>query len=1093
MTYVELHCHSAFSFLDGASRPEELVTEAAELGYGALALTDHDNLCGALEFAHAAKAAGVRPLTGSELSVSDAHGDFHLTLLCETRTGYRNLSQLITTAHAPDRLKPRVSFADLLARSGGLICLSGCARHGALVNVDERIAAERGRLLRDAFGFDHLRVELQRPLWRGDRARNRFLAKQAAWLGVLMVATNNVHTHHRSRALLQDALVAVRSGVPLEACERERRGNREHALKTHQQMERLFADLPEAASESARIADRIGFDLTQDLGYRYPSADDESADRTLAEICSTRLAERYDGSTYRSQALARLDEELGLIRHHRLSGFFLLHREILEMARDIAIEVRGPHSARMALPPGRGRGSSVGSIVCYLTGLSHVDPVATNLSLGRFLNRDMASVPDIDLDFPRDIRERLILGVHKRYGHERSALIAAFSTYRARGAIRELGKALGLPPADIDRIARSSDGWSAAQVGDELAKLPGVRERAHDRRFRALAHLSTQIGGLPRHLSQHSGGMIVSTDPLADLVPLVPAATEGRQLCQWDKDSCSDAGFLKIDLLGLGMLSAVEECIDQIARARNEVVDLSRAPLDDPEVYAEIQAADTVGVFQIESRAQMQMLLRTRPENLDDLTLEVALVRPGPIQGGAVHPYLERREAIRNDPNFAIPYDHPLLEDALRDTLGVIVYQDQVLDVAIALAGFTTSQAEGLRRGMSRRRSREALAGHWRAFRDGALDRGVDEVTARLVFKKILAFSAFGFPKAHAAAFGLLAYQSSWLRRYYPAEFLCSLLNAQPMGFYPPASLIRDGQRRGVAVCGIEINCSQATCSITPNGGVRIGFGYIRGLSATAAAVLVEERELHGAYVDVADLIRRTGFAQDEYERLIAAGACDAFGKRRELRWRAGLIARSQSAGHGNRQLALDLEVGETPTLAPIDSWSELVADYETTGVAVTAHPLERLRPSLSARGLVHVNDLERIPSGTPIGIAGLTVARQRPASANGVVFLLLEDEHGLVNLILFPKIYEKFRLLARTEPLLEAHGKLERRDRNINVVVERLLPLGTPGRRVIAPPVPNGSAGVFELPLAAGAEGTAVQALRSAAPGAHHFARGRR
>jgi error-prone DNA polymerase len=1090
VAYAELHCHSAYSFLDGASRPEELVAQAYEQGHGALALTDHDNLCGALEFAHAAKALGVRPITGCELTVEDEHGPFHVTLLVETRTGYTNLSQLLSAAHAHDRLVPRTALAALCERAEGLVCLTGCARQGALVHPDERVALERCRMLYEGFGRANLRVELQRPLWRGDRARNRRLLESARLFGLRPVATNDVHVHDRRRGALQDALVAIRTHLPLEACEGERRGNREHVLKSPREMALLFGDLPEATRESAELAGRLTFDLTQDLGYRYPAADDTVADAELAQICALELERRYRGLSHRGEARTRLDEELALIRHHGLSGFFLLHREILEIAREIAIAVRGPHSARMALPPGRGRGSSVGSIVCYLTGLSHVDPVAARLSLGRFLNRELSSVPDIDLDFPRDIREKLILAVHDRFGRERSALIAAFSTYRSRSAIRELGKALGLPPPDLDRLARGSDGWRAEKVGEELAQMEGMRERSHDRRFRALAHLCGEIAGLPRHLSQHPGGMIVSTGPLADLVPLVPAAMEGRQICQWDKDSCADAGFLKIDLLGLGMLSAVEGCIDLIARARGETIDLSRAPLDDPGTYAEIQAADTVGVFQIESRAQMQMLLRTRPENLDDLTVEVALVRPGPIQGGAVHPYLQRREAVRADPAYRVPHDHPLLAEALADTLGVIVYQDQVLDVAVALAGFSQGQAESLRRAMSRRRSREAMVAHWHAFREGARGRGVDEPTARRVFEKIVAFSEFGFPKAHAAAFGLLAYQSAWLRRHYPAEFLCALLNEQPMGFYPPASLVRDAQRRGVEVRGADVNASLTGCSIE-DGAVRIGLGYVRSLGEPAALGLVEAREQGGPFADVADLVRRAGLSLPECERIVASGACDAFGPRREQLWRAGLIARPEST-RGGRQLALDLELGSTPALPRPSAWDELVADYETTGLSVRDHPLAQLRAGLTARGFVTTAALEHIESGTPIGIAGLTVARQRPASAKGVVFLLLEDEHGLVNLVLFREVYEQHRLLARTEPLLEAHGTLERRERNINVIVERLRPLGTPSRRVLpaAPLQPVGSAQVFEeLPLAAG---DAVTRLRATAPGAHHFGSGR-
>ena len=1090
--YAELHCHSAYSFLDGASRPEELAARAYELGHSALALTDHDNLCGALEFAHAAKALGLRPITGCELTVSDEHGDFHVTLLVETRTGYatsRGCSAPRTRTTASSRARrctrcaraPRGSSASPAARATARSCIPTSRwRSRAAVRSDE------------AFGADGLRVELQRPLWRGDRARNRRLIECAARSAcasapaTTCTCTSGAGARCRTRSSPSARTSRWRPARPSGAaiastCSRARR---ELAL--------LFADLPEAIGETVALADRLRFDITQDLGYRYPAADDAVADAELAQICALELERRYRGLSHRGEARTRLDEELALIRYHGLSGFFLLHREILEIAREIAIAVRGPHSARMALPPGRGRGSSVGSIVCYLTGLSHVDPVSARLSLGRFLNRELASVPDIDLDFPRDIREKLILAVHDRFGRERSALIAAFSTYRSRSAIRELGKALGLPPPDLERLARGSDGWRAERVGEELAQMEGIRERSHDRRFRALAHLCGEIAGLPRHLSQHPGGMIVSTGPLAELVPLVPAAMEGRQICQWDKDSCADAGFLKIDLLGLGMLSAVERCIDLIARARGEIVDLSRAPLDDAGTYAEIQAADTVGVFQIESRAQMQMLLRTRPENLEDLTVEVALVRPGPIQGGAVHPYLERREAVRNDPDYPVPYDHPLLAEALADTLGVIVYQDQVLDVAVALAGFSQGQAESLRRAMSRRRSREAMVAHWHAFRDGARGRDVPEPVARLVFEKIVAFSEFGFPKAHAAAFGLLAYQSAWLRRHYPAEFLCALLNEQPMGFYPPASLIRDAQRRGVEILGAEVNASQALCSIEPGGAVRIGLSYVRGLGQPAALGLVEAREGDGPYADVADLVRRAGLSLPECERVIAAGACDAFGPRREQLWRAGLIARPEPTRGGGRQLALDLEIGTTPVLPKAGAWDELVADYETTGISVRDHPLAQLRGGLTARGFVATAALEHLPSGTPIRIAGLTVARQRPASAKGVVFLLLEDEHGLVNLVLFSDVYEQHRLLARTEPLLEAYGKLERRERNINVIVERLLPLGTPSRRVLptAGLQPVGSAQIFEeLPAAVGDD---VTRLRANAPGAHHFGSGR-
>ena len=477
-----------------------------------------------------------------------------------------------------------------------------------------------------------------------------------------------------------------------------------------------FADDRDAVQQTAELAERLEFDLTEELGYRYPDFSDgeEPAIVQLRRVCETAFVERYsDLNGHKRRVRRRLEEELALIDELGLAGFFLLHWEVLELAREVALEVRGPGSMRHVLPPGRGRGSSVGSLVCYLTGLSHVDPVANNLSLGRFLNRELASVPDIDLDFPRDIREKLIVRVVERYGSEHASLVAAFATYRSRGAIRDVGKALGLPYADLERLARLTDGWNAQRVADEIAALPDAATKLRSPRWRAFGALCSEIAGLPRHISQHPGGMVISSRPLVELVPVQPAAMEGRQMCQWDKDSCADAGFLKIDLLGLGMLSAVEECVDLIARHRGERIDLSRVRLDDPDVFAEIQQADTVGCFQIESRAQMQVILRTRPETIDDITVQVALVRPGPIQGKAVHPYVERRQLLRDDPAYRAPADHPLLEEPLRETLGVVVFQDQVLDVAVHLAGFSVGEAEGLRRAMSRKRSHAALEA-WR-------------------------------------------------------------------------------------------------------------------------------------------------------------------------------------------------------------------------------------------------------------------------------------------------------------------------------------------------------------------------------------------
>jgi error-prone DNA polymerase len=1069
--YVELHCHSAFSFLDGASHPEELAVRAAELGYPALALTDHDGVYGSLEFAHAAKHAGVRPITGAEVTLT---GGFHVTLLCENGKGYANLCRILTAAHAGTRrpgredrepLPPCVPLETVAELSEGLVCLSGCARDGLALHDQGGTAR-----LAAAFGRERFFVELQRPFERGDAHRHATLRDLAAGLGVETIATGNVHAHTQRRALLQDALVAIRCRTSLDGCERERRGNREAVLRPPAEMVERFAGIDRAAVErTVELAERLAFDLTAELGYRYPdfSDRDDPAIRQLTAICDHAFGERYSACNRLLQAEARrrLESELQLIGKLGLAGFFLLHHEVLELARECALEVRGHDSPRMFLPPGRGRGSSVGSIVCYLTGLSHVDPVENGLSLGRFINHELTSVPDIDLDFPRDIREKLIVRVTERYGHEHAALVASFATYRSRGAIRDVGKALGLPHAELERLARVTDGWHAERVSEEVASLPDAEQKLLSKRWRAFRFLTGEIAGLPRHASQHPGGMVISSRPLVELVPVQPAAMAGRQLCQWDKDSCADAGFLKIDLLGLGMLSCVEECVDRIAQLHGAPIDLSRIPLDDPDVFAEIQAADTVGVFQIESRAQMQSLLRTRPETIDDLTIQVALVRPGPIQGKAVHPYIEHRRRLREDSAFVYPVPHESLREPLASTLGVVVFQDQVLDVAIALAGFTIGEAEGLRRAMSRKRSHAALEAHRVRFVEGAVASGVAEEVAQSVFDTLVGFSGFGFPKAHAAAFGLLAYQSAWLRHHYPAEFLCGLLNEQPMGFYPPASLVRDAQRRGVEVLPPDVNLSEARCSLEAcvdstqalSHAVRVGLAYVSSVGKDDAEALEAERVANGLYRDVGDLARRAAVSRDALEALVRGGACDGFGpRRRDLLWELGLATRPRSV-EGTRgeakQLPLPLDpTAETPELPDLTRWERMLADYRETGLSVGTHPLALLRRHLPP-GTLSSPELHEARHGTTVAFAGMAIARQRPATAKGIVFMLLEDEHGQVNLIVPKDVYERHRGIVRSEPIVLVHGRYERIERNRNILVRELESLSALARRVAATP----------------------------------------
>src|SRR5881296_1327433 len=845
-SYAELHCHSAFSFLDGASPPDELLAEAHRLGLPALALTDRNGIYGSLAFAHAAQPLGLQAITGAEVTLTDGS---HLVLLAETAQGYTNLCRLLTEAHlGAERLDPRLPLSALEARHDGLIILSGSRRDGLLPRTLEteglRAAGKVAHQCKEMFGKEQFFVEIQRNRVRGDLAVSRSLLDIANSVQLAVVPTGNVLYHTRELHRLHDIMVAIRHRTTLDGSHRVRNPNSEFCLRPLDEVVALFNDCPDAVAMTLAIAERCkAFDLTRDLGYTFPDfrgSGRAPAPQVLAELCHARMQERYPpGSLYHAQAVRRLDEELRLIEHHKLSGFFLVYHDLFDLARDVAADIRrGSRRASGNLLPGRGRGSSVSSIVCYLLGLSHIDPIANKLFLGRFLNESLASVPDIDLDFPREIREELIRRVYTRYGAEHAGLVCSFPTYRLRSAVREIGKALDLPLGEIELVAKLADG-RADDLPDEMDTLPGFQGRKDAPLWKELCQLGQDIRGLPRHISQHPGGMIISSRPLIELVPLERAAMEDRIVCQWDKDSCDDARFIKIDFLALGMLSLVEECVELVAARQGRPPDLSRIDFDDPAVYDRICRGDTVGLFQIESRAQIQMLRRTRPRSLEDLAVEVAIVRPGPIVGGAVNPYVRRREEQRRAAaagrRYEPPVDHPLLKDALSETLGVILYQDQVLQVCQALAGFTPGQAEALRRAMSRRRSRELMASFWVDFKDGAAARGVSEATAERVFSQVIAFSEFGFPKSHAAAFGLLAYQSAWLRHYHPAEYYCALFNNQPMGFYSLDALGRDAQRNGVTIRLPDVNLSDVYCTVE---GGRAGRGGKGGRNGAASADL---------------------------------------------------------------------------------------------------------------------------------------------------------------------------------------------------------------------------------------------------------------
>jgi error-prone DNA polymerase len=840
----------------------------------------------------------------------------------------------------------------------------------------------------------------------------------------------------RQRHHLQDVLVAIKHRTTLDASHRLRRENSEYHLKPPAEMAQLFRGYAEAVADTLRIAERCSFDLTRDLDYRfpdYPVPEGETPDSYLRKLCYREAELKYGRFT--PQVRGRLEEELALVEQHGLAGFFLIHREILQLAYEVAEEVRGhpPHG-----PPGRGRGSSVGSLICYLIGLSHIDPLKNNLFLGRFLNEEMASVPDIDLDFPRDIREKLILRVYEHFGHEHVGLVAAFPTYRIRGAVREVGKALGLPTAELDRLAKVSEGYGSAKtIREQMLRLPHFHDKLNGRLWRHFADLVEEIAGFPRHISQHVGGMVISSKPLMELVPLEKSAMPGRVLIQWDKDSVDDARMIKIDFLALGMLSAVDETLDLIEQQRGKRIDLSRIDFQDERVYDSICRADTMGVFQIESRAQMQTLPRVRPRSLDDLTVEVAIIRPGPITGGAVNPYIKRRMGKEE-----VTYDHPSLEPVLRETLGVILYQEQVLQVAMAVAGFSAGQAESLRRAMSRKRSRKAIARLNQQFVEGCLANGVSKKTAETVFRKVAGFAEFGFPKSHAAAFGLLAYQTASLRTYYPTEFLCALFNAQPMGFYGPHVLVNDGKRHGVEALPPDVNHSGADCTVEDEA-VRIGLRYVKSLSEATAREVQEERRCGGEFRSLFDFLERTRIKREAAENLIACGAFDGFGlERRELLWQLGLVYRSEGRSAVERQLALPVPTAQDMVALPaMTDWDRMLADYSILGLSPSYHPLAFLRSQLH-EGIVSSRMLTSLPDGTAVEVAGLVVCRQRPATAKGFVFLALEDELGLLNVIVRPDVYDRQRPLVRAEPFLIVFGTLERRDGMVNIMAKRLVAL---------------------------------------------------
>src|SRR6266852_4347100 len=1012
--YVELRCRSAFSFLAGASLPEDLVERAAALGHDALALADTRGVYGAPRFFQAARRAGVRALVGAEMPVAGAG---MLWLLVEDRTGYKNLCRLLS-AGALGRAKGEamVTWAQVEEHAAGLHCLAGGAE-GPLAGTD---AAANLMRLKSLFGA-RLAVDVHRHGERAGERLARRLADLAAAQRVPVVATNDVrHATPDGRALL-DVLTCIRLGTTLDQAGRRLLANAERHLKASAEMAALFHDLPDAVRQSRRIAERCTFTLA-DLGYRFPEfplAAGETPINHLRALTHGGARDRY--RTISPTVRTQLEHELGMIERLDLAGYFLIVWDIVRFCRERGILCQG-------------RGSAANSAVCYALGITAVDPVGMGLLFERFLSEERGEWPDIDLDLPSgDRREEVIQYVYRRYGERGAAMTATVISYRTRSAVREAGKALGLSLEQVDRLAKllRAHGWSD-EHDDLAAQLRNGGVDPESPRIPLLVSLVRQMQGLPRHLGQHTGGMVIAAGRLDEVVPLEPAAMPGRNVIQWDKDDCADLGLIKVDLLVLGMLAALEEAIPLVKEHEGVDVDLAHVPPVDRRVYAMLQQADTIGVFQVESRAQMATLPRMRPERFYDLVVEVAIIRPGPIVGQMVNPYLKRRAG--REP---VGYAHPSLEPILARTLGVPLFQEQLLRMAMATAGFTGGEAEELRRALGFKRSERAMKAVEEKLRAGMARQGIVGEQAEAIIRSITAFALYGFPESHAASFALLAYASAYHKAHHPAAFYAALLNNQPMGFYDPATIIGDASRHGQGIRPADVNFSGWLCAIEPDGVVRLGLRYVRGLREEAGLRLESERRRR-PFASVEDVVKRGELRRDELAQLARVGALASLEpERRAALWEA------ERAGRPAGALYEELPASREPSpLRPMSAEERLLADYDGTGLTLGPHPMAFRRGPLGRMGVSRAADLAAFRHGAWVKVAGAVVVRQRPGTAKGFVFLNLEDETGLINVIVRPALFHRHRLALVSESFLLIEGTLQRQDNVTSVRAERLAPL---------------------------------------------------
>jgi error-prone DNA polymerase len=1039
--WAELHCHSAYSFLDGASSPAELVAEAARIGLVALAITDHDGMYGTAQFAQAAARLrahtpdALRTVFGAELSLGlaarpgpgpggrsrpasrpglpDPAGE-HLLILARDPEGYRRLCKVISEAQLAGGEKGRPAYNENTladAHDGHWVVLTGCRKGAvpaALASGGPQAAAARLRTLTDAFGRGNVMVELISHDEPGDDERNDVLYQLAQAAGTGVVATGNVHYATPRQARLGQVLASVRARSSLDEMDGWLSASGGAYLRSGAEMAQRLARYPGTRERTVALALECAFDFHV-IAPRlpdFPVPDGRTEASWLRELVTAKAPDRYGPPAGErvAGAYTQIARELDVIEELGFPGYFLIVHDIVRFCEERGILCQG-------------RGSAANSAVCFALGITSVEPVGHGLLFERFLSAGRDGPPDIDLDIEHRRREEVIQYVYARYGRDRAAQVANVISYRPRMALRDAARALGYPPGQQDAWARHVG--PGEPVGEDVT-IPDM-----------VAQLAGEMQRLPRHLGIHSGGMVICDRPVGEVCPVEWARMPGRTVLQWDKDDCSYAGLVKIDLLGLGMLSCLHDCLDLVAAHHGRRWSLHTIPQEDPGVYEMLRAADTVGVFQVESRAQMATLPRLRPEKFYDLVVEVALIRPGPIQGGSVHPYLRRRHG---DEEAVIP--HESMRRALGKTLGVPLFQEQMMQLAIDCAGFTASEADRLRQAMSAKRAPERIEELRRRLLDGMADRGIEADVAEDVYQKILAFSSYGFPESHAISFAYLVYASAWLKRYYPAAFTAALLRNQPMGFYAPASLISDARRHGVVVRGVDVNASDELATLEPAGSageepvIRLGLSGVRSLGSAAAAAIPAGRP----YRDLEDFARRNCLPAASLEALATAGAFGCFGVgRREALWAAGAVA---SIGPG--QIPGTTPGLAAPPLREMTPVEETIADLWATGTYGT-HPIVHVRPALRQRGVLPAEALGSVPAGTALTCGGLVTHRQQPGTAGGVVFLSLEDETGMANVICPPQVWRRHRRVAVDASALLVQGRVERLDGATSLIATRL------------------------------------------------------